>query len=391
MPIVWAPTVVVYKRLTPLLGETIQTLWQEAIIKLSLGLQSISLLFKKPSQYLLTAFELTSYWCTIPWALTLAVATSFIYAGIQLNQPNTQIMGIVLASMVVGIQLAVLGVSRLPWQDWVAFALLKPLLLMLSTVAFPFILIKTMYQQLIHQGKNWFSQQDQKPQSKHPVTPIESTGAMPNDRKKPLKPQAATEEVLPYWLIDEAQALASTKTTTADPVSASTEPTVRPKASSQNSSLEALWKQAVKTTNTAIETSYTVPLLFGEKSVEAHIEVETVPNKGIQLTLQYKQQSFKTAFYPLFSQAFYELQEKLSHYKIKLSSCGGCAYYFQPELAGTQQPQVGLCLKQVEQGVEENALQPITVLNNACANQAPLSERKTILETVKNQLQSQPA
>ena len=293
--------------------------------------------------------------------------------------------------MVVGIQLAVLGVSRLPWQDWVAFALLKPLLLMLSTVAFPFILIKTMYQQLIHQGKNLVSKQTQKPQSKHPATPIESTRAIPTNRKKPSKSQATTEEVLPYWLIDEAQALASTKTTTADPVSASTEPTVRPKASSQNSSLEALWKQAVKTTNTAIETSYTVPLLFGEKSVEAHIEVETVPNKGIQLTLQYKQQSFKTAFYPLFSQAFYELQEKLSHYKIKLSSCGGCAYYFQPELAGTQQPQVGLCLKQVEQGVEEKALQPITVLNNACANQAPLSERKTILETVKNQLQSQPA
>jgi hypothetical protein len=390
VPIVWAPTVVVYKRLTPLLGETIQTLWQEAIIKLSLGLQSISLIFKKPSQYLLTALELTSYWCTIPWALTLAVATSLVYAGVQLNQPNTQISGIVLASMVVGIQLAVLGVSRLPWQDWVAFALLKPLLLILSTVAFPFILIKTMYQQLIHQGKNLFSKQAQKPQSKHPVTPIDSTRAIANDRKKPLKPQASTEEVLPYWLIDEA--VASTKTTATDPVSTATEPTVRTKASSQNSSLEMLWKQAIETTSsTAIETSYTVPLLFGTKSVEANVEVETVPNKGIQLTLQYKQQSFKTAFYPLFSQAFYELQEKLSQYKIKLSSCGGCAYYFQPALAGTQQPQVGLCLKQVEQGVEENTLQLITVLSNACANQAPLSERKTILETVKNQLQSQPA
>ena len=393
VPIVWAPTVVIYKRLTPLLGETIQTLWQEEIIKLSLGLQSISLIFKKPSQYLITALELTSYWCTMPWALTLAVATSLIYAGVQLNQPNTQIMGIVLASMVVSIQFATLAVSRLPWEDWVAFALLKPLLLILSTVALPYILLKNMWQQLAHQIKSLFTKQATKPQSKYPVTPIESTRAIPNDRKKPSKAETTTEEVLPYWLIDET--LASTKTTTADPVSASTEAPVRTKTYNQTSTLEVLWKQAIESSSTKVETRSTVPLLFGEKSVEANVEVETVPNKGIQLTLQYKQQSFKTAFYPLFSQAFYELQEKLSQYKIKLSSCGGCAYYFQPALAGTQQPQVGLCLKQVEQQQENghigNLLDPITVLSKTCSNHTPLSKRATVLASIKNQLQSQPA
>lgn len=378
IPIVWAPTVVVYKRGNPTLATTIETFWQEAAIRLSLGLQSFGLAFKKSQPSLFSALELTSYWWTTPWALTLAVGISLIYAGTQLEQPNTQLAGIILTTLVVSLQLATLGVSRLPWQDWVAYALLKPLFLVVSAVTLPYLLLRNSLQQvgkiLVNLPNLLKARRRAKPSPLS--TPLPTALAPTHEKTDGM-------DATPYWLNPENTAITTTTTEASpSPTTAQT-----PNTADTASLLEPIWETVVASFD-APESRYTVPLLFGKKSVEAQIEVENTPNQGIQLTLQYKQQSFKTAIYPLFSQAFYELQEKLSHYNIQVNSCGGCAYYFQPAsaLQATQQKQVGLCLKQLEQQTPIDSMKPITVLSETCQHQAPLGQRGNILSTVKAQL-----
>jgi Glycosyltransferase like family 2 len=379
IPIVWAPTVVVYQRSNPSLGNAIQVFWQEVTLRFTLGLQSFGLIFKRTSPSAISSIELTSYWWATPSALSLTTAVALIFGGLQFNQPNTQTTGIVLAVMVIGLQLATFGVSRLPWQEWIAYALLKPLFLTLSLLALPFLLVQNSLQQigrLIHNLSNTNQPQKTNTATKTPSARVQQT-LMPTPEKKPA------EEALPYWLSSNESA--NTTVTKPDHLPkqlfAETPPL---KPIIDVAVLENLWEKTVASFQT-IAPTYTVPLLFGTKSVEALIEVETTPSKGIQLTLQYKQQSFKTATYPLFSQAFYELQEKLSPYNIQINSCGGCAYYYQPASAmqATQQKQVGLCLKQAQQ---QEALKPITVLSATCPQKAPLNQRASVLSSIKNTL-----
>jgi hypothetical protein len=380
IPIVWAPTVVVYKRLSPSWGESIEIGWKETMIKLGLGVQSMGLLFQKPPQSLVTAITLTSYWWTTSWVFALAVASSFFYIGVQLNQPATQISGIVLGSMVVGVQLATLGVSRLPWQDWLVFALLKPVFAVISVVALPLMLLKTIVQLALRVSKTRLPAQPNR-QTAVPA-PTRSVQSLAENTTKRPPVEAVTTTAI--------------KAPAVEPLlqeEVSSQNKLAPTTTNQSTEfLDALWQKAVAAKAVTLQATYTVPLLFGTKSVEATVEVTVAPNKGIQLTLQYKQQAFKTAFYPLFSQGFYELQEKLSQYNIQLLSCGSCAYYFQPALAVTQQQQVGLCLKQVEQHRQDEEtplLSPITVLSNHCTHHTPFSERAAILASLNNQQAAQ--
>jgi hypothetical protein len=396
IPIAWAPTVVVYTRIMATLPQVVGKTWQTMGIVTSLAIQSLTLAFKRPVISWVTALELASFWCTLPETLLLGMGISLALAGATFSQPTTQWMGTIIATGVVLFQLGVFRVSRLSWKESLTYSIFKPCLLVIMVLALPVMLVKRLALTIgwiVASTAIFISSRLKhrfpftKPQvAVAPNQPVESLLHQPS-LIEPTKPTNTT--ATPYWLVSnvEENALPLSATTALSVPSIQQEPAVS--SSSINvAPLEALWHQTVGQFDT-IETQYAVTLLFGTKSVQAMIDVRYTPQQGIQLTLQYKTQSFKTALYPLFSQAFYELQAKLSQYNIQINSCGGCAYYYQPALAlqVQQGKQVGLCLKQVEQQLlGKPNITPTTVLSTACEHHTPLEQRMNILTSISQQL-----
>lgn len=413
VPIAWAPTVVVYTRITATLPQAVVQGWKRIGVLASLAIQSLTLAVKKPVIAWVTALELASYWCVLPEAAMLAIGAVLISAGVWCGQPITHYIGSGIAISALVFQIAMFRVSRLSWQESLTYSVLKPCLLVAMVLALPVMVVQASVKALqwlvvrIVALLAFVVQYRGKAKTTTLRTVLSAGGSSESVLRnsgistEPASGIPASQDstelsgATPYWLPSaEAVAPLSTYSTVIETNdSAPIQPVlVQQQASTTGvdvTALETLWHTVVEQFGT-IETRYAVTLLFGTKSVQATIEVRSTPQQGIQLTLQYKTQSFKTALYPLFSQAFYELQAKLAQYNIQLNSCGSCAYYYQPAsaLQVQQGKQVGLCLKQGEQQLLTPALQPTTVLSPACEHHTALDQRTTILTTVSQQLKS---